>query len=87
MVQQIFIYGNSKKPSLVAVVVPDVAGFESIGNNKRKLMEEINAQAKSNDELKGFEMIRAVMIETELFTVSFFLNDTVFSVSIKTTTV
>lgn len=68
-IQQIFIYGNSLQSTLVAVVIPVDAAFEAIKKDKNVLMKEINAHAKANDALKGFEMIRGIHIETELFSV------------------
>jgi len=68
-VQQIFIHGDSKEATLVAVIVPDAAAFEALGKDKAELMKQINSHAKENDKLKGFEMIRGCVIETELFSV------------------
>jgi long-subunit acyl-CoA synthetase (AMP-forming) len=70
-IQQIFIYGNSLQSTLVAVVIPVDAAFEAIKKDKNVLMKEINAHAKANDALKGFEMIRGIHIETELFSVTY----------------
>lgn len=69
LVQQIFIYGNSNESTLVAVIVPEPEGFGQIGKDKNELMKQINTMAKTNDKLKGFEMIRACHIETELFSI------------------
>jgi len=69
-VQQIFIHGNSNEATLVAVIVPDPDKFEEMGKDKNALMKQINNNAKLNDKLKGFEMIRGCHIEPELFSVS-----------------
>jgi long-chain acyl-CoA synthetase len=70
LVAQIFIHGDSNESTLVAVVVPEEVNFAAINKDKNELMKQINAVAKEGDQLKGFEMIRGVHIETELFSVS-----------------
>jgi long-chain acyl-CoA synthetase len=80
-VEQIWVYGNSFESSLVAVIVPAMAavkGWASAdaspadicrdANVKAKVLEALNATAKEG-KLKGFEMVRAVYLEPELFSV------------------
>ena len=71
---QIFIHGDSNESTLVAVIVPNDVEFEKINKDKDQLMKIINQQAKDNDKLKGFEMVRAVHIETDPFSVSALFN-------------
>ena len=73
-VQQIFIYGSSLEATLVAVIVPVDEAYEAMGKDKQVLMKSMNALAKENDKLKGFEMIRNCHIETELFSVRYQLT-------------
>ena len=82
-VEQIWVYGNSFENSLVAVVVPAVdavrawshagagASAEELchdANVKAKVLESLNHTAKAG-KLKGFETVRAVFLEPELFSV------------------
>ncbi len=75
--QQCFIYGDSLKAELVAVVVPDwevlskqfpgpVAEVARDPKVKEFLMVELNKTAKEY-KLKGFEMARAIFVEPEPF--------------------
>jgi long-chain acyl-CoA synthetase len=84
LVAQMFCYGDSLKPQLVAIVVPDKEVFEKWakeqnfpGEYKEQVanetvvaafFKEINAFARSSD-LKGFECVRAISLESELFSV------------------
>ncbi len=82
-VEQIFVYGNSFESSLVAVVVPNVEAVRSWSTAgagataaqlcadpavKAKMLETMTATAKEG-KLKGFEQVRAVYLEPELFAV------------------
>ncbi|KAH7620805.1 putative Long chain acyl-CoA synthetase 4 [Nannochloris sp. 'desiccata'] len=82
-VEQIFVYGNSFESSLVAVVVPNVEAIRSWSSAgagataaqlcadpavKAKMLETMTATAKEG-KLKGFEQVRAVYLEPELFAV------------------
>jgi len=68
LVTQIFIHGDSNESTLVAVIVPNDAEFEKLGKDKNQMMKNLNDTAKEHDKLKGFEMIRAIHIETDPFT-------------------
>ncbi len=82
-IEQIWVYGNSFESSLVAVVVPAVEavrGFSSAGAGataaqlcadpavKAKVLDTMTATAKEG-KLKGFEMVRAIYLEPEVFSV------------------
>lgn len=84
LIAQAFVYGDSLQASLVGVIVPDVETFvpwakkqghdqpfaELCKNDeiKKKLLSIIIAHGKAND-LKGFENVKAIHLESELFTV------------------
>lgn len=84
MVAQAYVYGDSMQASLVGVIVPDkesypawlakshpsVALTESYENEdvKKDLLKALNAYGKQND-LKGFEQIRAIHVTSDEFTV------------------
>eukprot|EP00835_Amoeboradix_gromovi_P004950 NODE_423_length_8874_cov_0.432023.p6 type:complete len:117 gc:universal NODE_423_length_8874_cov_0.432023:3218-2868(-) len=79
-----FCYGDSIKPTLVAIVVPDKEVFvkwakenkfpgeykEQLSNDTviKAFFKEINSFARSSD-LKGFECVRAISLENEMFSV------------------
>jgi len=83
-VEQIWVYGDSFKSSLVAVVVPTMANISQWASNdkagntlealcrdaavKAKLLESLNATGKEG-KLKGFEMVRAIHLEPEAFSI------------------
>ena len=67
-VDQMFVYGNSLQAYLVAVIVPNPDKWAEIKEDKEALLKEVNAFGKA-EKLKGFEMIRACVIETEPFSV------------------
>jgi len=67
-VDQMFVYGNSLQAYLVAVIVPNPDKWAEIAENKEALLKQVNAFGKA-EKLKGFEMIRGVVIETEPFSV------------------
>jgi long-chain acyl-CoA synthetase len=84
IVEQIWVYGNSYESYLLAVVVPKerdlkswassagVSGsFEEICKDpkaEKYICEEINKTGKKHN-LRGFERIKAVILDTEQFTV------------------
>jgi len=68
LVDQLFIYGNSLQSFLVAVIVANEAEYNKLGKDKDALMKAINAFGKEN-KLKGFEMIRGCVVESEPFSV------------------
>ena len=71
-----FIYGNSLQSTLVAVLILNPVESEKLGlaaisdelEKKKSVLKIINTYGKSQ-KLKGFEMIRACVLETEPFTV------------------
>jgi len=73
-IRQIYIYGNSHRSYLLAVVVPDVAVAEArLGHSAT--VEELRAMARADlqdaarkAELKSFEVPRDVLVELEPFT-------------------
>ena len=83
LIGQIFVYGDSLQSTLVAVVVPDeeVAVSWSKENNmngqsfadlcRSELLSEtilMDIEAKSRDNgLKGFETVKAIILESQLF--------------------
>ncbi|ORZ21636.1 hypothetical protein BCR42DRAFT_407978 [Absidia repens] len=81
LVAQAFIYGNSLQASLVAVVVPDKDTFGNWAKNladgqdiyrsdavKAELLKTLVAFGKEND-LKGFEQMRAIHVSSEEFSI------------------
>lgn len=84
IVDQVWVYGDSFRASLVAVVVPvektvkDWAKGQGIEGDfatvckdekvKKYVMDSLNATGKAEG-LKGFEMIKALLLETKLFSV------------------
>lgn len=84
LVAQAYVYGDSMQASLVGVVVPDKEAFaawlaknhasvnaaEALENEdvKKDLLKALNAYGKQND-LKGFEQIRAIYLTDDEFTV------------------
>ncbi|KDD76920.1 AMP-binding enzyme [Helicosporidium sp. ATCC 50920] len=84
-VEQVWVYGNSFESCLVAVVVPTKERFDAFAAAAHKagqapeelardpalaaaLLVDLTAQAKEG-KLKGFEQVRKVHVETELFSV------------------
>lgn len=79
-----FCHGDSLKPTLVAIVVPDKEVFvkwakqnnfpgeykEQLKNDtvQKQFFKELNAFARNSD-LKGFECVRALALEGEMFSV------------------
>ena len=84
LVAQMFCYGESLQPTLIAIVVPDKEIFvkwakdnnypgeykEQLVNEtvKAAYFKELNAFARSSD-LKGFECVRAIYLEENMFSV------------------
>ena len=83
LIGQIFVYGDSLQSTLVAVVVPDeeVAVVWSKENNmngqsfadlcrsellSEKILMDIEAKSRDNG-LKGFETVKAIILESQLF--------------------
>jgi long-chain acyl-CoA synthetase len=80
IIQQIFMHGDSLQPSLVSIVVPEPAAFETFLAGKglsgkdwnstevrKAVLAELASYGKAQG-LKGFEMPRNVFIEKEAFT-------------------
>ena len=73
-VEQIWVYGNSLESMLVAVVVPKphwLDKFEGGANDpeaKKAMLEELTKTGKEA-KLKGFEMVKAVHLDAEPFSV------------------
>ncbi|ORZ36869.1 hypothetical protein BCR44DRAFT_49634 [Catenaria anguillulae PL171] len=84
LVAQAFVYGDSLKASLVGVVIPDAetlvpwakaqgysGDFEELCKNaeiKKKILSMLVSHGKAND-LKGFENVRDIHVDSELFSV------------------
>ncbi|CDS14549.1 hypothetical protein LRAMOSA06718 [Lichtheimia ramosa] len=84
LVAQAFVYGDSKQSSLVGVIVPDADAFVPWAQSKvsglskeevyksdqvkKELLKTLNAYGKEND-LKGFEQIRAIYLTADEFTI------------------
>eukprot|EP01125_Pyxidicula_operculata_P021873 TRINITY_DN8715_c0_g1_i1.p1 TRINITY_DN8715_c0_g1~~TRINITY_DN8715_c0_g1_i1.p1 ORF type:complete len:660 (-),score=187.43 TRINITY_DN8715_c0_g1_i1:10-1989(-) len=83
-VAQVFVYGDSLKSVLVAIVVPDVDVMKAWAkeNNKpedlaqlckdqdvyKLITDDMNAVGKAN-ELRGFENVKGIYLSSELFSV------------------
>jgi len=83
-VEQVWVYGNSFKSTLVAIVVPKVDAIKEWGKSKGKtgdvaelckdpeaqawMLAELNTVGKEN-KVKGFEAIRGVSLDHEQFSV------------------
>ncbi|MCP3802000.1 thioester reductase domain-containing protein [Allokutzneria sp. A3M-2-11 16] len=70
LVRQIFVYGNSERSYLLAVVVPTPDALDRAGGDtedlKRMLSESMVAIAKDAG-LNSYEIPRALLVETEAF--------------------
>ena len=73
VIDQIYIYGNSTRPFLLAVVVPNrgaahsLLGCEPSDADLRRLVLEDMRETARKTELKSFELPRDVLIECEPF--------------------
>lgn len=73
-VEQLWVYGNSFESALVAVVVPKPAFLEKFAGGaedpeaKKAMVEELTKTGKEA-RLKGFEMVKAVHLDAEPFSV------------------
>jgi len=73
-VEQVWVYGNSVESALVAVVVPKSSWLAQFSNGvedpeaKKAMVTEL-AKTGKEVKLKGFEMIKAVHLDSEQFTV------------------
>jgi long-chain acyl-CoA synthetase len=88
---EIFVYGDSLKSFLVAIVVPDQKFIETFASDKNiqgnypdllrnkdiinMVLEDMNKQAKA-EKLFGFEMVRKIHLEAESFTLKDLLTTT-----------
>ena len=70
LVRQIFVYGNSERPYLLAVVVPTDDALDKFGQDadglKAALSESLRQTAKLN-ELQSYEVPADFLVETEPF--------------------
>lgn len=73
LIEQIYVYGNSTRSFLVAVVVPDldvarsVLGGEPSGEALRGLIRSELTKVGKSAALKAFEIPRDILVETEPF--------------------
>jgi long-chain acyl-CoA synthetase len=72
-VEMIWVYGNSHESSLVAVVVPKESWLQKYSGAedemaRRDMLKELERTGKEA-KLKGFELIKAVHLEPNVFTV------------------
>src|SRR5262249_44894945 len=70
LVRQIFVYGNSERPSLLAVVVPTPEALAEYGNStalKAALRQSLQQTAPAA-ELQSYEVPVDFLIETDPFT-------------------
>ncbi|CAG8674792.1 20069_t:CDS:2, partial [Racocetra fulgida] len=84
LISQIFVYGDGRQSSLVAIVIPDQGNFISWANQivggldyqtlvkndtvVNELLKRLNIHGKNNG-LKGFEQIKAVHLDTTAFSI------------------
>jgi long-chain acyl-CoA synthetase len=83
-VAQCFVYGDSLKPAVVAVVVPDeevlkkwakeakIEGdFKTLcarSDVKKKILEDMVSTGKTG-KLQGFEIVKEITLETQLWSI------------------
>ncbi|WP_432150467.1 carboxylic acid reductase [Streptomyces sp. bgisy029] len=70
LVRQIFVYGNSERSYLLAVVVPTADALEQCGDDEstlKKLLGESFQEIAKEAGLNSYEIPRDVLIETEPF--------------------
>lgn len=78
LIRQIYLYGNSERARLLAVVVPTPEGLESFGDTpelKSKLLESLHRTA-TTAQLQSYEVPVEILVETEPFSTT---NDLVSS--------
>ncbi|GCB43488.1 long-chain-fatty-acid--CoA ligase [Streptomyces sp. NL15-2K] len=70
LIRQIFVYGNSERPYLLAVIVPteDAIGRVAHPDDLRASLSEALQEAARQAELNSYEIPRDFLIETEPFT-------------------
>jgi len=85
LVEQVWVYGNSFKSTLIAVVVPVQSGLEAYAKTAgiafssfaelcgkpevvKYVLEQLTTTGKA-DKLKGFEIVKGLHLDPELFTV------------------
>jgi fatty acid CoA ligase FadD9 len=71
LVRQIFVYGNSERPSLLAVVVPTPGALDEFGDDfagLKSTLHESLRQTAAAAELQSYEVPVDFLIETEAFT-------------------
>lgn len=90
VIEQVFVTGNSLRSALVAIVVPDQelalkwaasSSLEEVYKNpefKEYILAEITKFCRSQKILKGFEIPKAIFIETEQFSIENGLITTTF---------
>lgn len=71
LIKQVYLYGNSKRSYLLAVIVPEssVAEEELLPDLKSKVQREIARVAKEND-LRAYEIPRSFILEMEPFSLT-----------------
>lgn len=68
---QIYLYGNSSRPFLLAVIVPTEAAYEQVAGDTgtlHELLERALRKVASDNDLQSFEIPRDFLIETTPFT-------------------
>jgi fatty acid CoA ligase FadD9 len=70
LVRQIFVYGNSERPSLLAVIVPTPEALGEYGNTPtlKEALHQSLQQTAAAAELQSYEVPVDFLIETEPFT-------------------
>ncbi|KAL1933656.1 hypothetical protein VTP01DRAFT_7746 [Rhizomucor pusillus] len=84
LIAQVFVYGDSLQPSLVGIIVPDKEAFVKWAASKhpnrtpeqlcateevkKEILKELTAYGKQND-LKGFEQVKAIYLTMDEFTI------------------
>ncbi|MEU1329605.1 carboxylic acid reductase [Streptomyces sp. NPDC005865] len=69
-VRQIFLYGNSSRPYLLAVVVPTQDALDGVAGDTRRLRTRLRASLRSHAAeagLNSYEVPRELLVETEPF--------------------
>ena len=68
LVRQIYVYGNSAQPYLLAVVVPTPEAVSRYGADLKPAIAQSLQQAASDADLQSYEVPRDFIVETEPFT-------------------